>query len=402
MAAAIPMLPPLSGVATSQTLDSQVTSTQTQSGDVISGQTLDVQTVDQTTATTTAVGNNITAQVVSGSLGVQSSQSMQANATASSELDVGVNAGQTALATTATGNTSEVDTLGGGALSASLQQSVGATSITASSVINAASAQAGDMTVSTEALGNTQGIGAISAPVGAAVSQTSNALTQSNSDITLQYTPGTATYAATAVSNNITATGLSGSVQSLDLSQTMTGTRTQAAQFVALGQGQEVSNAATATANNISVSNDTGALDVTTSQDNESYLRAQAESAAYSFGASSVSATGVGDSAAFGETGSQITVNNTQTNSGGVEVIASSSGTSGYDLYSSATAMGNAVTGYGCSECGGVMSISNAQTNSGVISATSGVGASGSARSATSISTAVGNSATYYIGKPGG
>jgi hypothetical protein len=402
MAAAIPMLPPLSGVATSQTLDSQVTSTQTQTGDVGSAQTLDVQTVDQTTATTTAVGNSITAQVESGSLGVQSSQSMQANAAASTELDVGVTAGETTLATTATGNTSEVDTLGGGALSASLQQSVGPTSITASSVINAATAQAGDMTVSTEAIANTQGIGAIGAPVGASASQTSSALTQSNSDISLQYTPGTATYAATAVSNNITATGLSGSVQALDLSQTMTGARTQAAQFVALGQGQDVSNAATATANNISVSNNTGALDVTTTQDNQSYLRAQAESTAYSFGSSSVSATGVGDSAAYGETGSQITVNNSQTNSGGVEVIANSGSASGYDLYGSATAMGNAVTGYGCTQCGGVMNVTNSQTNSGVISATSGVGATGSARSATSIATAVGNSATYYIGKPGG
>ncbi len=286
-------------------------------------------------------------------------------------------------------------------MSASLQQSIGPTSITASSVINATSAQAGDMTVSTEAIGNTQGIGAVSAPVGAAVTQTSSALTQSNSDISLQYTPGTATYAATAVSNNITATGLSGSAQNLNLSQTMTGAMTQAAQFVALGQGQDVSNAATATANNISVSNDTGALDVTTSQDNESYLRAQAESTAYSFGSSTVSATGVGNSAAYGETGSQITVNNNQTNSGGVEVIASSGGTSGYDLSSSATAMGNAVTGYGCSDCGGVMNVTNNQTNTGVISATSGVGVAGSARSATSIATAVGNSATYYIGKPG-
>ena len=401
MAAAIPILPLMGGVATSQTLDSQVTSTQAQSGDVGSAQTLDVQTVDQTTATTTAVGNSITAQVESGSLGVQSSQSMQANAAASTELDVAVTAGETALATTATGNTSEVDSLGGGTLSASLQQSIGPTSITASSVINAASAQAGDMTVSTEAIGNTQGIGAVSAPVGAAVTQTSSALTQSNSDISLQYTPGTATYAATAVSNNITATGLSGSAQNLNLSQTMTGAMTQAAQFVALGQGQDVSNAATATANNISVSNDTGALDVTTSQDNESYLRAQAESTAYSFGSSTVSATGVGNSAAYGETGSQITVNNNQTNSGGVEVIASSGGTSGYDLSSSATAMGNAVTGYGCSECGGVMNVTNNQTNTGVISATSGVGVAGSARSATSIATAVGNSATYYIGKPG-
>ncbi len=93
-------------------------------------------------------------------------------------------------------------------------------------------------------------------------------------------------------------------------------------------------------------------------------------------------------------------MNNTQTNSGGVEVIASSGGSSGYDLASSATAMGNAVTGYACSACGGVMSVGNSQTNAADLSARSGISFDGAARSATSTATAVGNTATFYVSKP--
>lgn len=401
----IPMLPPMNGVAISQTTDSQVLNGQVQTGDVTASQTLDVQTAaDQTTATTTATGNSMTAQVETGSLGVQSTQSMQANASSSTELDLGAAAGETALATTTAGNTSEVDTLGGGLLSANLQQSVGPGSVTASSVINGPNGQAGDMTVSTEAIGNDQGIGAVGAPVGAAVTQTSNALTQSNSDITLQYTPGVASYTATAVSNNIADTGQSGSAQNLNLSQTMTGQRTQAAQFVALGQGQDVSNAADATANNISVANDTGQLNVVTAQDNESYLRAQAETAAYSFGSSSASASGAGNSGSYGETGSQITLDNSQTNTGGVDAIASSNGTGGigYDLVANATSLGNSVTGYACSECGGVMNVANNQSNSGSVSASTAIAISANVRSVSGVATAVGNSATFYVGRPGG
>lgn len=403
MAAAIPMLPPMCGVATSQTSDSQVVSTQSQTGDVQSAQTLGVNDVsDQTVVTTSATGDSLSASVETGSLGVQSVQSMQGAAAASTELDVVTNAGPTvSLTTAATGNTGEADNVSGGStLNAGIAQTTGQVSITASSVINASTAQAGDMSVTSQAIANTQGLGVAGGSIGATVSQSSAALTQANSTAVLQYTPGTAEFVTTAVSNNVTATGIQGSAQALDLTQSMTGQRTQAAQFLALGQGQDVSNAATATANNISVSNDGGLLDVVSAQDNESYVRGQAESTSYSFGASTAIATGVGNSAVYGEAGGQISVNNTQTNSGGVEVIASSGGSSGYDLASSATAMGNAVTGYACSACGGVMSVGNSQTNAADLSARSGISFDGAARSATSTATAVGNTATFYVSKP--
>jgi hypothetical protein len=132
-------------------------------------------------------------------------------------------------------------------------------------------------------------------------------------------------------------------------------------------------------------------------------VRAQAASGAYEFGTSSVMATGIGNSVIADETGQQVTLDNVQVNgTGGVEVIASSTGTQGYDLSSSATAMGNAVTGFACSDCSGRMSITNNQVNGSDISATNTVGVvpGGTARSVTGVTTAVGNSATFYVSKP--
>ncbi len=371
--------------------------------------TLNVDAVsDQTTAMTTAAGNSYSAAVETGDVNVQSTQSMQGNASATTIVNVTTDAGlQVSMATEGTGNTGEADTLGGGALTGTFHQTTGPVSITTESQLNADTAQAGDIAISDNAIANTQGIGAVGGSANATITQTSQALTQSNGGGNLLYTPGTATWSALAVSNNVTATGTDGSTQTLNVNQSMTGDRTQAAQFLGIGSAQTVINAVTATGNNVSASNDGGDLNVVTVQDNEGYLRAQAESAAFEFGTSSVIATGVGNSVMAGETGGQVTVNNLQTNGGaGVDVLATSAGTDGYDLSSSATAMGNAATGFACTVCGGRMTVANSQTNSADIGATStvnlGVGTGGSARSATGVATAVGNSATFYVSRPTG
>ena len=401
------MLPPITGVATSQTADSQVLNGQVQLGNVTSSQTLDVTTVtDQTAAVTTATGNAVTMAADTGSLDVQSTQSMQGSATATTTLNVdpGGYSGETALTTAATGNTSEATNLGGGALTGNLTQSTGPGDITASSTVNAPEGEIPDLQVNAQAIANTQGVAVAGAPANVAVTQSSTASTTSNSDVTVGFTDGTAELGASAVSNNLTATGLDGASQTLNVNQSMTGGMTQAAQFVAVGQAQTADNAATASANNVSVSNDGGPLDVTATQNNSGYVRGQAESTAYSFGTATATANGVGNSAIYGETGGQITLNSTQLNGGaGIEAISSSGGSVGYDLSSTSTAMGNAVTGYACSACGGVMNITSSQSNTADVGATAGIpyaGTNGTVRSAVSAATAVGNSATFYVSKP--
>ena len=78
-----PLLPPMTGAATSQVADNLVVNTQTQSGTINSNETLDVVAVsDVTSGVTTATGNSVVAAAQTGSLDVQSTQSMQADALA--------------------------------------------------------------------------------------------------------------------------------------------------------------------------------------------------------------------------------------------------------------------------------------------------------------------------------
>ena len=136
---------------------------------------------------------------------------------------------------------------------------------------------------------------------------------------------------------------------------------------------------------------------------NSAYTRGQAVVTSYEFGTGSASAYGVGNSVLVGNSGQLMTLDNTQTNTGGgIEVIASFTGNNGYDASSNATAMGTAVTGYACSNCGGVMNVKNTQTSGADVSASSTTTTTAGNRSVTGSATAVGNNATFYVSKPGG
>ena len=158
---------------------------------------------------------------------------------------------------------------------------------------------------------------------------------------------------------------------------------------------------ATAPANNASATPSGRVLDVATNQTNEAYVRAQSENDAANFGALSAVSYGVGNTAMAGNSGQEVDIDNTQLNEGGgVEVLANLSGGGGYDALASSTAVGNASSGYACAECNGRMTVSNRQTNSADIAATSTTTITGTARTATGYSSALGNTACYYVTRP--
>jgi hypothetical protein len=214
--------------------------------------------------------------------------------------------------------------------------------------------------------------------------------------------PGDGTFSSVAAGNNVSSVGIGYSTQTLDVTQSQTGDVLRATQFTNLGTSQNTVTSATATGNNLSATNELGGFAVTDRQDNESYVRAQAVETSYEFGGATVSAYGVGNSTLAGNAGPSLVLNNTQVNgTGGVEAFSVFQGNSGYDATSSATAMGNAVTGYACSQCNGVMNVTNSQTNAGDVGATAQLTVGGAGRSARGVATSVGNNATFYVTKPG-
>ena len=140
---------------------------------------------------------------------------------------------------------------------------------------------------------------------------------------------------------------------------------------------------------------------VTTDQSNLSRVHAATTVTSYDGGAATAVAAGTGNEVFAGNNDVYLEIDNAQVNSGGVEVTAAFTGTQGYDAYVSADAVGNAVTGYVCSTCQGNLIATNAQTNSGTVSATATTTVRGTGRAIASSANAVGNTATFYVSRPG-
>ena len=115
--------------------------------------------------------------------------------------------------------------------------------------------------------------------------------------------------------------------------------------FAAYGESYVTTTNANASANNLHATNQGGEQTVTSRQSNTAYVRAQAEATSATFGAAQATAYGVGNSMLAGGVGPEVTISNTQDNSGGgVDVVATFGGGSGYDAASTAIAFGNAAT----------------------------------------------------------
>lgn len=382
-----------------------VLSDQTQAGDIFADQTLNVVDMDdQVTGVTTATGNSLSGAVETGGLDLTATQSMQANASATTTLNAtGTIAGQVTLMTEAVGNTGDAGAYGAD-MAASITQTTGAYDITArTDVIGpTAHAEAG-ASVGATAIANSQAFGLSDGAVAdMTVTQSSDALARADVEAYTQYIPDGAAYSASAISNNVSSAGTNGAQQILFANQTMTGARTQASTFVSAANAWEIQGATAAAGNNVAATNEHGSLEVNATQSNQSWLQADTVVLAWDYGLASAQAYGVGNSNLVGNNGQYVEIDNSQFNSGGVEVSADFQGDTGYDSYATSTAIGNAVTGYACADCQGTLIARASQTNTNGVSATSTVTLTGTGRSLTGTATAVGNSASFWVSSPGG
>ena len=389
------------GIATSQAAPATVLNSQVQLGDVFSQQTLNVVTVSDTTrAITTATGNGLDTGTERNDLNMRSTQTQSGAVGADTVTNVAEHAGASAsLTTKATGNVGDANVFAG-TLSGVYHQTTDGPSVAAHSTTAATNAGVGDLTSSTQAVGNSQGLGISYGAAGVRTTQTNSANVVSEDHSDFAYSSGTAVVSSGASANNLTLSGVGGSAERVIASQSSLSNVVQALAFSKLGQAQQVTVAATTAANTINAVNNGPLLDATIRQDNQAYVGAHADISADLYGSASAVAYGVGNTAVAGDVGGEVIVDNIQSNSGdGIEVVAHQSGSDGYDGLASATATGNAVTGYSCSTCSGKLTASIQQTNETAILSYSTAEAN-TGRSVTGVSTAVGNTATFYISKP--
>jgi hypothetical protein len=380
---------------------SQVWSGQGQGGDVAADLTVNVDQVsDASTLTVGATGNSFAAGATGQDLDMRSNQTLECDVSATAGLNVGQAAGESTHINTRAAGNSDGSGVHGGTLTSIHNQTVGQRSIYANTSVEAAAAAAGDVTASTQAMGNSVGTSAAYGVSGVRMNQTNAASVVSDGGGVFNRVTGTASFMATTAGNTVTASGTYGSGQNLEVRQINDGALTQASQFTSYGSAYLTNTTATATANNIYADNQGPVLNVAAQQSNSSYVRAQADSNAYQYGAGMVMALGVGNSMMVSELGQESVIDSDQFNEGGgVDAVASFTGHQGYDVSATSTAIGNSAGGTVCATCLGRLQATNQQINAAGISATTAVDVTGGARSISGTAMAIGNSGSYYVNR---
>ncbi|MDB5422061.1 MAG: hypothetical protein JWR59_2008, partial [Brevundimonas sp.] len=367
------------------------------------GQTLNVENAsDQVSVSNAATGNSLSGSTVGVSGDLRSVQQMNGNADATTTMTLGGDTAGTVYAVTqANGNYTA-----GGAYGADLavdsDQSVGPAEITASTSITGGTARLlSGATVGAAATGNRMALGGTGTHISGAVHQTSDASVRASNLAETQYIPATAVFAAQAQGNATAISGEAASSQSIYVGQRSTGDIVSADVSANAGNAWDLTGSSVANANQAVLANQGGSVVARTQQENSSQVASTARVTSYDFGAAVASAQGGGNVVSVSNNDQYLELDNSQINTGGVEVQSTFIGANGYDAYVSADAVGNSVTGYACSTCEAQLSANNVQRNEGNVTASANTTVNGQGRAVITGANAVGNSASFYVTRPG-
>jgi hypothetical protein len=376
---------------------------QLQLGDVFAGQTLNVvDSQDQVTVQTSAQGNSASGAVENDSITVQSEQDMRGDAVATTDITLGGNTWGEVNATSQAGGNYLAVSAYDATLTLDATQSNTGDLVSATTEIGDSSARLhAGASVGASAISNTVALYGEGSFVSGTVDQSSSAVVRSFGRIESQYIPDEASVTSQAIVNAVAVNSGQTSGQDLTIVQRSTGAFIESEASANAGNAWDLAARARATANQAVLYNEGGSVVNATDQQNGSFVRASALTTAYDYGRAEAYARGAANELSVGNNDIFVQIDNTQFNAGGVDVTATFSGTNGYDVSVGADAVGNSVTGYACSDCAGYLQANNVQTNSGNVSAVANTTVAGSNRSVITGANAVGNSANFYVSRPG-
>lgn len=354
------------------------------------------------TVATSAQGNTASGAVQNGAITVQSDQTMQGDAVATTELTLGGDTyGEVNVTTQAGGNYLAVS-----AYDATL--TLDATQTTDDGLISATT-EVGDSSarlhagasIGSSAISNTVALYGQTSVVSGTIDQASSAVVRSFARVESQYIPDAASVTSQAIVNAIAVNSDNTSGQDLAIAQRSFGGFIESEASANAANAWDLAARARATANQAVLYNEGGSVVNVSDQRNSSFVRASALTTAYDYGRAEAYARGAANELSVGNNDIYVELDNTQFNVGGVDVVATFSGTNGYDVSVGADAVGNSVTGYACSECEGYLDATNTQTNTGNVSAVANTVVAGSNRSVITGANAVGNAANFHVSRPG-
>lgn len=378
---------------------STVDNTQDQTNDVLGQFTLDVVTAQSVAATAAAGGNIASVSTQHQGVVANNEQTMQGASTARATATFGNVTGSAVTTTYGFGNGFSA-AAEEGSVSVSSSQSTGANAHVNSVATSTGYLNGPDAVSSTgaTAAANIANVGASNGDVTAALTQTSRADVNATAEGNLSACCGSASAGAVASANNINTFG-STSTHIADTTQTSSGDSVTATSdlYVSNSAGNIV-GAATANGNATTSVNEWGYLQVNAQQDNASEVTAQSWVTGDSWNAASSSAYGVGNIAVASNIGSDTRASFDQTNSGDVRGWSSVQGSGGVGV-ATATAIGNANTGFLCTTCGnGSLYGTSSQSNSGAVEAVGSISMPNSS-TAVGAANAFGNASTFVVGR---
>ena len=382
--------------------DSIVLNQQLQLGDVFSHQTLNVvDAQEQVTVSTSAQGNSASGAVENGSITLQSDQDMRGDAVATTDMTFGGDTYGVVNATTqAQGNYLAVSAYDSDLTVDATQSNTGGLVSATSQLGDDDARLLGGAYINASAISNTVAMYGEGSFIAGTIDQSSSATVRAYNRIETQYIPAEAVVDSQAIVNAVQVTSGQTSGQNLAIVQTSTGAFVEAESSANSGNAWDLAGRARATANQAVLYNEGGSVVADSRQDNTAFVRAAATTTAYDYGRAEAHARGAANELSVGNNDIYVEIDNSQFNSGGVDVTATFSGTNGYDVYVGADAVGNSATGYSCSDCGGYLEARNSQTNSGDVSATADTTVAGSTRAVITGANSVGNSATFHVSRP--
>lgn len=373
-------------------------------GDIFAGQTLNVVGAqDQVTASSYVVGNHASASGDDGvAFDVESDQRNSAHLDSTVAVEL---AGDTEGLVTATsqveGNRLEAQTYGADLGVAAVQTQDPADLIAQAAVTGTPGRMLSGGRVQSSAIGNITAMAGSGGVVTADIDQSSAAFTQAYTYGAVQYIPAEAEFTAEAMGNAVAASVTHGD-QDLTIRQRQTGAEIWAATSANAGNAWDLAGRARATANQAAVANQGGSVISRTDQANAALVRADAVVTAWDFGEVTSHAGATANAVHVANRDIYVRIDNSQLNSGGVSADASFVGNTGYDAYVGADAAGNTITAYSCSNCPGYLEAANTQVNTGNVTAAANTTINNQGRAVITGVNAVGNSATFYVTKPGG
>jgi len=374
---------------------------QIQFGDIFAGQQLNVVVArQQVTVTNTALGNQLAGGAEERDVSVQNRQYQHGTTSAEVSLYIGDEAaGRVTAVNQARANEASIAANGAELVLDSDQANYGS-AIARTVLGNTEAHLTGGISLSSAAYSNAMTAGGKNAVTTGAISQSTSGSTVAETYAPARYVPGAAYYASDAAANLTQLTTTGSSAQRVEVGQVSEGWTSAETVATAANAWNSVATSSAA-ANRINASNAGGSQVVTTRQSNIGGVQSQASTYAYDYGDLRAVADGVANQVSVSNQDVWVEIDNSQFNSGGVSVQAELTAHNGYEAYVGTNAAGNSVTGYACSDCGGILNANTTQTNHGNVSATAVTNIGGQGRAVITGTTATGNTASFYVTRPG-